>query len=47
VDPAIPWSNNGPERVIGRMKMRARPVRNYKTWSGMQAGWMLAGTKLD
>lgn len=46
-DPAIPWTNNGTERVIGRMKMRARTVRGYKTWSGMQTGLMLAGTKLD
>jgi transposase-like protein/DNA-directed RNA polymerase subunit RPC12/RpoP len=44
-DPAIPWTNNGTERVIGRMKMRARTVRGYKTWPGMQTGLMLAGTK--
>jgi transposase-like protein len=46
-DPAIPWTNNGTEQVIGRMKMRARTVRGYKKWSGMQTGLMLAGTKLD
>ncbi len=46
-DPAIPWTNNGSEQVIGRMKMRARTVRGYKTWSGMQTGLMLAGTKSD
>ena len=44
-DPAIPWTNNGTEQVIGRMKMRARTVRGYKTWLGMQTGLMLAGTK--
>jgi len=44
-DPAIPWTNNGTEQVIGRMKMRARTVRGYKTWPGMQTGLMLAGTK--
>jgi transposase-like protein len=44
-DPAIPWTNNGTERVIGKMKMRARTVRGYKTWLGMQTGLMLAGTK--
>ena len=43
-DPAIPWTNNGTEQVIGRMKMRARTVRGYKTWQGMQTGLMLAGT---
>lgn len=46
-DPAIPWTNNGTEQVIGRMKMRARTVRGYKTWPGMQTGLMLAGTKTD
>jgi transposase-like protein len=46
-DPAIPWTNNGTEQVIGRMKMRARTVRGYKNWPGMQTGLMLAGTKLD
>jgi transposase-like protein len=43
-DPAIPWTNNGTEQVIGRMKMRARTVRGYKCWPGMQTGLMLAGT---
>jgi transposase-like protein len=46
-DPAIPWTNNGTEQVIGRMKMRARTVRGYKTWPGMQTGLMLAGTSID
>jgi transposase-like protein len=44
-NPAIPWTNNGTERVIGRMKMRARTLRGYKTWLGMQTGLILAGTK--
>jgi transposase-like protein len=42
--PEVPWTNNGSERAIGRMKMRARTVRGYKTWSGMQNGLFLAGT---
>jgi transposase-like protein len=46
-DADIPWTNNGTEQVIGRMKMRARTVRGYKTWPGMQTGLMLAGTKSD
>ena len=46
-DPDIPWTNNGTEQMIGRMKMRARTVRGYKTWSGMQTGLMLAGTTSD
>ena len=40
----IPWTNNVTEQAIGRMKMRARTVRGYKTWAGMQTGLLLAGT---
>ncbi len=40
----VPWTNNVTEQAIGRMKMRARTVRGYKTWAGMQTGLLLAGT---
>ena len=46
-DPEIPWTNNATEQAIGRMKMRARTVRGYKTWPGMQTGLMLAGIKFN
>lgn len=39
----VPWTNNRTEQVIGRMKVRSRTVRGYKTRSGMLAGLMLAG----
>jgi len=26
------WTNNATEQAIGRMKMRARTVRGYKSW---------------
>ena len=45
-EPAVPWTNNATEQAIGRMKMRARTVRGYKSWVGMQAGLMLAGTQV-
>ena len=45
-EPEIPWTNNATEQAIGRMKMRARTVRGYKSWRGMQAGLLLAGTSL-
>lgn len=45
-EPQIPWTNNATERAIGRMKMRARTVRGYKSWNGMQAGLLLASTSL-
>jgi len=41
--PAVPWTNNGSEQVIGRMKVRSRTVRGYKNQSGLLNGLMLAG----
>jgi len=41
--PDVPWTNNPTEQVIGKMKMRARTVRGYKTWEGMASGLMTAG----
>lgn len=43
-EPDIPWTNNSTERAIGRMKMRARTVRGYKSWQGMESGLLLAGS---
>ncbi len=43
-EPEIPWTNNATERAIGRMKMRARTTRGYKSWQGMHAGLLLAGS---
>ena len=34
-DKDILWTNNGTEQAIGRMKMRSRTVRGYKSWPGM------------
>jgi len=43
-DKDVPWTNNGTEQVIGRMKMRSRTVRGYKSWPGMSAAFMLTGS---
>jgi len=43
----VPWTNNGTEQVIGRMKMRSRTVRGYKSKAGMLAGLMVAGSSID
>jgi transposase-like protein len=43
----VPWTNNGTEQVIGRMKVRSKSVRGYKTQSGMLAGLMLAGSGVN
>ncbi len=39
----VPWTNNGTERVIGRMKMRSRTVRGYRSEPSMLAGLIVAG----
>ena len=41
----VPWTNNITEQVIGRMKMRSRTVRGFKSRSGMLHGlWAAAST---
>lgn len=45
-EPQVPWTNNSTERAIGRMKMRARTVRGYKSWPGMHAGLLLAASSI-
>jgi transposase-like protein len=40
----VPWTNNGTEQVIGRMKVRSKTVRGYKTRPGLLAGLLLAGS---
>jgi transposase-like protein len=42
----VPWTNNGTEQAIGRMKMRSRTVRGYKSWQGMEAALLLTGSGL-
>lgn len=44
-EPQVPWTNNATEQTIGKMKMRARTVRGYKSWPGMQAGLLLAASQ--
>jgi len=41
-DAAIPWTNNLSEQAIGRIKMRARTVRGYKTPSGLHHGLLVS-----
>ena len=41
--PEVPWTNNLTEQAIGRMKMRSRTVRGYKSWQGMWAALLLTG----
>ena len=41
----VPWTNNATEQVIGRMKVRSRTVRGYKSPNGMLAGLMVAACR--
>ena len=43
-DRDVPWTNNGTEQAIGRMQMRSRTVRGYKSWSGLKAAFLLSGS---
>ena len=45
-DPGIPWTNNRTEQAIGKMKMRAKTTRGYKTRSGMLNGLLVSSVKL-
>jgi transposase-like protein len=45
-DKEVPWTNNLTEQAIGRMKMRSRTVRGYKSKRGMLNALMLAGMGL-
>jgi transposase-like protein len=45
-DPGIPWTNNRTEQAIGKMKMRAKTVRGYKTRSGMLNGLLISSSSL-
>lgn len=41
-DAAIPWTNNLSEQMIGKIKMRARTVRGYKSPTGLQNGLLVS-----
>jgi len=45
-DPGIPWTNNRTEQVIGKMKIRAKTTRGYKTKPGMLNGLLVSSIRL-
>jgi len=45
-DRQVPWTNNLTGQTIGRMKMRSRTVRGYKSKPGMLNALMLVGMGL-
>lgn len=46
-DPGIPWTNNRTEQAIGKIKMRAKTIRGYKTKTGMLNGMLVSSTRLS
>jgi transposase-like protein len=46
-DREVPWTNNLTEQVIGKMKMRARTVRGFKTWAGMENGLWISASRWE
>jgi transposase-like protein len=43
----VPTTNNGTERAIGKLKVRSRSVRGYKTPTGIKAAFQLCGGTLS
>jgi len=43
----VPWTNNGCEQAIGRMKVRSRTVRGYKSWQGMSNALILTASGVN
>ena len=41
-----PWTNNLTEQAIGRMKIRARTIRGYKSEQGMLNGLLWSGVRI-
>ena len=46
-DPGLPWTNNRTEQAIGRMKMRAKSTRGYKTKRGLLNGLLISSTSMS
>jgi transposase-like protein len=42
----VPSTNNGSERAIGRWRSRARRVRGFKSWAGLEAAFLLCNSPL-
>ena len=45
-DRQVPWTRNLPEETLGRMKMRSRTVRGYKSKPSKLSALMLVGLGL-
>lgn len=45
-DPAVPATNNSTERAILPWRLRSRTARGFKSWAGLEAAFVLCGSKL-
>jgi hypothetical protein len=46
VEPGVPSTNNRTEQAIGKLKMRARTVRGFKTFAGVESALFLTCARL-
>ena len=46
VEPGVPSTNNRTEHAIGKLKMRARTVRGFKTFAGVESALFLTCARL-
>jgi len=43
----VPGTNNRTEQAIGRWRVRSRSVRGFKSWEGMEAAFLICGSRID
>ncbi len=46
VEPGVPSTNNRTAQAIGKLKMRARTVRGFKTFGGVESALFLTCARL-
>lgn len=46
-DPAVPATNNGTEQAILPWRLRSRTARGFKSWTGLDAAFVLCGSALS
>ena len=45
-DPVVPATNNGTEQAILPWRLRSRTTRGFKSWTGLEAAFLLCGSAL-
>lgn len=42
----VPPTNNGTERAIGKWRIRSHSTRGFKSWTGLEAAFLLCGSEI-